>query len=48
MGLFLSDALLIDPMLDDVARLRDRLSEWTFATDAARDTLEYDGIDPTE
>jgi hypothetical protein len=48
MGLFLSDAMLIDPMLDDVARLRDRLSEWTFATDAARDTLEYDGIDPTE
>jgi hypothetical protein len=48
MGLFLSDALLIDPMPDDVARLRDRLSEWTFATDGARDTFEYEGADPTE
>jgi hypothetical protein len=48
MGLLMSDTLLIDPMLDDTLRLRDGLSEWAYAMDAARDRYEHEAVDPTE
>ena len=44
----MSDTMLIDPMLDDTLRLRDGLSEWAYAMDAARDCYEHEAADPTD
>ena len=48
MGLLMSDALLIDPMLDDTLRLRDGLSEWAYAMDPMCDRYEHEAADPIE
>jgi hypothetical protein len=48
MGWLMSDTLLIAPMLDDTLRLRDGLSKWAYAMDAARDCYEHDATDPAE
>ena len=46
MGLLMSDTGLIDPMLDDIAWLRDTVSDWAYAMEADRDACEYEVADP--
>jgi hypothetical protein len=48
MGLLMSDTMLIDPMLDDAAWLRNAVSDWASALDAARDAYEYESADSAE
>jgi hypothetical protein len=48
MGLLMSDTVLIDPMLDDTAWLRESLSEWVHAPDALRDSYEHEAAESTE
>ena len=48
MGLLMSDTVLIDPMLDDTAWMRDTVSDWAYAMEADRDAYEYEAAGPTE
>ena len=48
MGLLMSDTLLIDPMLVETLRLRDGLSEWTYALAATCDGYEQEAAHPFE
>jgi hypothetical protein len=48
MGLLMSDTMPSDPMLDDAAWMRESVSAWVQATDAARDPYEYEAADRSE
>lgn len=48
MGLLMSDTLLIDPLLDDTLRLRDRLGAWAYAPDVAGEPYEHEATDAIE
>jgi hypothetical protein len=48
MGLLMSDTVLIDPLLDEMLRLRDGLGAWAYALDLARDPYEHEAADLTE
>jgi len=48
MGLLMSDTMPSDLMLDDAAWMRESVSAWVQATDAARDPYDYEGAEPSE
>jgi hypothetical protein len=48
MGLLMSDAMPLDPMIDDLTWLRNTVRNWDYAMDSARDTYEYEMAEPTE
>jgi hypothetical protein len=46
MGLLMADTVLIDPLLDEMLRLRDDLGAWAFAVEGTRDYPEHEAADP--
>jgi hypothetical protein len=48
MGLLMSDTMLIDPMLDDTAWLRDSLGAWTYGPDVASERYEDEPSDSAD
>jgi hypothetical protein len=46
MDLLMIETTLLDPMLDATAWWHDTLSEWVYATAAARDAAEDEAADP--
>jgi hypothetical protein len=45
MGLLMSDAMPLDLLLGTTTWMQERLGDWAYATDAARDEYEYEADD---